>query len=107
MSDPSASPCPALTPILSLTAAGPLLAPLVSRCLIPHPQGKPTYHCDRGCVASQMQSPQTETDFQPSGLGAALFSVVLLRGAPPLAPRSERDRSQPELLLTLRLEELI
>lgn len=56
MSDPSASPCPALTPILSLTVAGPLLAPLVSRCLIPHPQGKPTYHCDRGCVASQMQS---------------------------------------------------
>lgn len=88
----------------SLTAASPLLASLISRCLITHPQGKPTCDCDRGCVASQTQSQQAETDFQPSGLGADLLSIVLLRGAPLLAFLSERDRSQAELLLTLRLD---
>lgn len=33
----------------SCSAAGPLLGPLVSGCWIPHPQGKPTGHCGRGC----------------------------------------------------------
>lgn len=53
------------------------------------------------------QSWQAETDFQPSGLGADLFRIVLLRGIPLLALHSEKDRPQPELLLTLRLEDLI
>lgn len=62
----SLSPCSASAPMSSCSsAAGSLLDPLVSGCLIPHPQGKPIGHGGRGCKARR-------TGFQPSGLGADL-----------------------------------